>query len=166
MTERHAEKRLVYFFVLLIAMLLVTTTAFAVDYSVPINSYDSFRNAVMDNGYDIDDAHGVQCFDGVGLLWRQLGRWLDSGGTGAAKGTWSVEYARIANAGSEFELITRKEDVKRGDVVVLDGPYTEGLWSISESGHIGFADEDYDSSKKQTDVSGSELQQQGLLFSP
>ena len=102
-------------------------------YSVPIDSYDNFRNTVVGNGYDIDGAYSFQCWDLACLLWTQLGRWLSTGGTGAARGCWTA--AKDANAGDDFDLITNKADVKRGDVVVF---------GCGEYGHIGYADADYD----------------------
>ena len=85
-----------------------------------------------DHSYIVDN-NGVQnCYDGAGLLWQQLGRWLSTGGGGGAKHCWTL--ARDTNAGSDFNLVTNLTDVKRGDVVVFgNGTY----------GHIGFADADY-----------------------
>jgi surface antigen len=101
-------------------------------YSVPIGSYDDFRNAVMGRGFDIDGYYGYQCWDGAALLWQQIGRSLSTGGTGAAKGTWTVVSVRNANAGNDFELITSVNNIKRGDVIVFgNGTY----------GHIAFVDQ-------------------------
>lgn len=100
-------------------------------YSVPIDSYDAFRNTVNGNGYDCDNCYGFQCWDGACLLWMQLGRWLQTG-NGAAEGCWRLK--RGENAGDDFELITDKNQIKRGDVLVF---------SCGEFGHIGFADENY-----------------------
>lgn len=102
-------------------------------YSVPIDSYDSFRNATMGGGYDIDGYYSYQCWDFAALLWQQLGRWLSTGGGGGAKHCWTL--ARDENAGSDFELIYSVNDVQRGDIVVFGW----GEW-----GHIGYADRDYD----------------------
>lgn len=103
-------------------------------YSVPIGDYDSFRSAVIGEGFDIDDVWGYQCWDGAALLWQQLGRWLLTG-DGSARGCWVLE--KEENAGTQFDLIYNKEDVRRGDVVVFGfGTY----------GHIGYADEDYNGS--------------------
>jgi hypothetical protein len=100
-------------------------------YFVPIDSYDNFRNAVIGKSYDIDGYYGAQCWDGAALLWQQIGRSLSTGGTGAAKGCWSVQSARTANAGDNFDLITNFADLQRGDVVVFGyGTY----------GHIAFVD--------------------------
>lgn len=101
-------------------------------YFVPINSYDDFRNTVNGRAFDIDGAYGAQCWDGAALLWQQLGRSLSTGGTGAAKGTWSVAAARAANAGNDFDLITNFAALKRGDVIVF---------GYGQYGHIAFVDQ-------------------------
>ena len=96
-------------------------------YSVPISSYDAFRGAVMGNGYDIDNAYGYQCWDGVALLYQQVGRTLSTGGTGAAKGAYTP-----ANGGGDFTLIPASQ-AERGDIVVFGS-------GIGRYGHIGFLD--------------------------
>lgn len=103
-------------------------------YAVDINSYDVFRDTVNGKGYDLDGLYGGQCVDGAALLWQQLGMTLMTG-NGCAYGCWTLK--RDYNAGSQFELITDKNKVKRGDVLVL---------RMGEYGHIGFADEDYNGS--------------------
>lgn len=100
-------------------------------YPISIGSYDQFRAQVLGNGFDIDGAYGNQCWDGCALLWQQIGRTLQTG-NGCAYGCWTLK--RDANAGSNFELIANKANVKRGDVVVFQG---------GKYGHIGFADENY-----------------------
>lgn len=100
-------------------------------YPISIGSYDQFRTQVLGNGFDIDGAYGNQCWDGCALLWQQIGRTLQTG-NGCAYGCWTLK--RDANAGSNFELIANKANVKRGDVVVFQG---------GKYGHIGFADENY-----------------------
>ena len=115
---------------------LLISPAMAQNDEVPIDSYDSFRNAVLGNGYDLD-GNGYWCFDGAALLWQRLGRSLDSGGQDA-KGTWLIDWAREANAGNEFILVWDLQEVRRGDVVVIDGSAGND-WA----GHIGFADSDY-----------------------
>lgn len=103
---------------------------------VNVSSYDAFRSAVLGNGYNVDYAYGDQCYDGVAVqLFSATGRKLSTGGTGGARGCWEVTSARNYNAGSEYELIWDKTQIKRGDMVV---------WSMnSKWGHIGFADQDY-----------------------
>lgn len=85
-----------------------------------------------DHTYFADNLRQHNCWDGACLLWQQLGRWLSTGGTGAARGCWTV--SKNENAGNDFDLITNKKDVQRGDVVVF---------GFGEFGHIGYADEDY-----------------------
>lgn len=103
---------------------------------VNVDSYDAFRSAVLGNGYNVDYAYGDQCYDGAAVqLFSTTGRKLSTGGTGGARGCWEVTSARNYNAGSEYELIWDKTQIKRGDMVV---------WSMnSKWGHIGFADQDY-----------------------
>lgn len=103
---------------------------------VNVSSYDAFRSAVLGNGFNVDGAYGDQCYDGAAVqLYSTTGRKLSTGGTGAARGCWEVASARAYNAGSEYELITDKTKLRRGDMIV---------WSMnSRWGHIGFADADY-----------------------
>ena len=44
-------------------------------YSVSIDCYESFRNTVIGNGYDLDGQYSYQCWDGACLLWDELGRY-------------------------------------------------------------------------------------------
>lgn len=106
---------------------------------VNVSSYDAFRKEVNGNGYDVDGSYGNQCYDGAAvMLYSATGRKLSTGGTGAARGCWEVESARRFNVGSEFELITDKTQIKRGDML---------FWSMnSRWGHVAFADADYNGS--------------------
>lgn len=92
-------------------------------------SAKQFIDQTKGKKYDMDGAYGAQCWDYADYFWlQQVGRQLSTGGTGCARGCWSVASARNANAGKEFELITAKNKIKYGDWVVLnDGQY----------GHIG-----------------------------
>ncbi len=119
---------------------------------VNITSYDSFKTTTIGQGYNVDgnlgihndqDEHGFQCWDYGALLWGLTGDfsypYLSTNGTGYAYGIWE---ARNQNAGDTFDLITDINQVKRGDMVVLDkGRYTGDI-----SGHNAFADEDYNGS--------------------
>ena len=89
----------------------------------------SFMNATLGKRYDMDGAFGPQCWDYMDYFWLyQVGRALSTGGTNMARGCWNNTNARTANAGSQFELITNKNSLAVGDIVVLNvGPY----------GHIG-----------------------------
>ena len=126
---------------LLILIVLSSFRVFAQSFNgymaVAHESYDAFRNQVNENAYDVDNTYGAQCWDGVSLLWWNVTsnhRGFDTGGTGRAKGGWQVESARNVNAGTEFELITDKTKIKRGDILVF---------SLGDTGHVGFADQDY-----------------------
>lgn len=95
------------------------------NYSVPIGSYQEFRNAVNGNGYDIDNYYGWQCWDGAALLWQQLGRSLLTG-NGLAIGCWDLK--RDTNKGDQFDLVGDVNSLRLGDVVVM------------RPNHIGFFD--------------------------
>lgn len=107
-------------------------------YNVNISSYQAFRTEVLGNGYDIDGQYGYQCWDGVDLLYSQIGRTLSTGGTGLAYGCWTNENARAENGAEPFSIIYNLNDIKRGDIVVLN----PGL-EVGSAGHIAFADDDY-----------------------
>ena len=93
------------------------------------NSAKQFIDATLGKKYDMDGYYGAQCWDYGDFFWlKQVGRSLSTGGTGMARGCWNVASARKANAGSQFELVTNKNNLTVGDWVVLNtGPY----------GHIG-----------------------------
>lgn len=93
------------------------------------NSAKAFIDATIGKKYDMDGAFGAQCWDYGDFFWlKQVGRSLSTGGTGCARGCWTVEKARKANAGSQFQLITDKKALKVGDWVILNtGAY----------GHVG-----------------------------
>lgn len=97
--------------------------------SVPTSSPDAFRNTVIGHGYDVDGYYNDQCWDGAALFWlNAVGRSFSTGGTGAARGGW--EAARAVNAGSEFELITDRNQIRKGDWLVFGG---------TKWGHVGMA---------------------------
>ena len=96
---------------------------------VTTSSPDAFRNAVIGKGFDIDGWYGWQCWDAAALFWYSaVGRSCSTGGTGAARGCW--EAARSVNAGTEFELITDRNKIQKGDWLVFGG---------TQWGHIGMA---------------------------
>lgn len=116
---------------------------------IDITSYDSFRTdaldrAAQDLGYDVDGAYGYQCWDLAAELWMNIPEF--SGGilypqTGPllyASECWTV--SRDVNAGMSFDLVWHLEDVKRGDCIVIDSS------PVSTTGHIAFADQDYNNS--------------------
>ena len=105
--------------------------------TLPVYSYDVWRNAVNGNGYDADNSFGDQCWDLTAEFWYNVGfpqGYPTLAGTHSAYGAWDD---RVANAGDKFDLIYNKVDIKRGDVIVFN--YFPG----NAYGHIGFADEDY-----------------------
>lgn len=113
----------------------VNITADAYVYSnindVSISSYDAFRNSVYGKAFNVDGAAGAQCWDGACILWKKLGRNLQTGNDNA-RGCWT--RCKDVNAGEDFILIDNLADVKRGDVVVF---------GYGDYGHIAFADVDY-----------------------
>ena len=90
--------------------------------------------------YYADNVMHHNCWDYASLFWRNVGfptGYPQTGPNGYAYECWTV--SRIANAGTVFQLIYNKEDIKKGDVVVLDA----GRFVGDVAGHIGFANEDY-----------------------
>lgn len=92
---------------------------------------NSFRSEVINHGYDMDGYFGAQCWDGGDLFWeKQVGRRLITkpGGNGGARDCWEV--SKKYNAGTEFDLITKKEDLLPGDWLIFGG---------TQWGHIAMA---------------------------
>lgn len=113
---------------------------------VPHATYDEFRNATMGHAYDLDGyptSQPYQCWDYVDLLYEQsdVNQYLSTGGTGNVKGCWQVPSARALNGSGHFTAIEGVTNIKRGDIIVFD---QYGSW-YGSTGHIGFADEDYNS---------------------
>lgn len=103
--------------------------------SVPHDTYDQFKNATINNGWNVDYMYGNQCFDLVSLCYWQYGDTLYTGPQGRAKECWTVSRAR--NEQPPFYAVYGKDTIKRGDIIVIDGT------SAYPTGHICFADEDY-----------------------
>lgn len=105
--------------------------------TVPHLTYDEFKNYALTHGVNVDFTWGNQCWDICALLWYQYGLRLETG-NGYAYGCWTLR--RNQNARGPFTQIANIRDVKRGDVIVFNrnGSYY--------TGHIGFADEDYNGS--------------------
>lgn len=106
---------------------------------VPHDTYNAFRSYCLSHGVDVDYLYNNQCVDTPKLLWYQYGLSLQTG-NGYAYGCWTLR--RNQNARPPFTQVTRLQDVKRGDVVVINqhGSYY--------TGHICFADEDYQGGNK------------------
>lgn len=101
---------------------------------VPHNTYNEYRSFCLTHGINVDYSWGNQCYDSCALLWFQYGLTLQTG-NGLAYGCWTLR--RYQNALPPFTMITRVEDIKRGDIIVFNH---HGSFS---TGHIAFADEDY-----------------------
>ena len=113
---------------------------------ININSYDAFRTDALNRagqglGYDVDNYLGYQCWDLAAELWMHIAEfedgnlWPKTGSHLYASEIWTE--SRTQNAGSSFTLIYNLSDVKRGDAIVI------GSSPISATGHIAFADENY-----------------------
>jgi len=88
-------------------------------------------NITGDHLYFGDNVQHHNCWDYADAFWRaQVNRRLETG-NGMAWGTWGLQ--RVHNAGTEFELIYKWSDVKKGDWVV---------WGNNDTGHIAMALED------------------------
>lgn len=93
------------------------------------NTTAGFLGATIGKSYDMDGAFGRTCWDYADYFWlNQVGRQLDTGGTGQARGCWTVAAARKRNAGTDFDLITNKNDLREGDWVITNG---------GKYGHVG-----------------------------
>lgn len=104
---------------------------------VPHDTYSNWRTATLGNGYNVDYAYGNQCWDLPALLYFQYGLTLVTrpGGNGTAADCWNV--SRQTNSQAPFISLTGKENVRRGDILVWNSN------EYSTTGHIAFADEDY-----------------------
>ena len=113
--------------------------------NLPIDTYANWKNAVAGNGYDADGYYGDQCWDLCAEFWWNIGFSVGYPLTGPnhyAEECWNVNRNNnIAYGGVVyFDLIYNLNDVKQGDVIVFNGT------TSYPTGHIGFADEDYDGS--------------------
>lgn len=93
------------------------------------NTAQGLLDETINKSYDMDGMYGKQCWDYGDFFWlKQVSRELSTGGTGQARGCWTKLAARRANAGSDFDLITNKNDLQVGDWVIFNcGTY----------GHVG-----------------------------
>lgn len=93
-----------------------------------ISSPITFKNATLGSCIDMDSKYGAQCVDLAAVFHKQYtGRWLDTCGTGAARGLWDC---RFKNAGDDYELITDVTQIQAGDWLIFNG----GTY-----GHVGMA---------------------------
>lgn len=97
------------------------------------NTAAGFMGATINKSYDMDGMFGKTCWDYADYYWlNQVGRALDTGGTGQARGCWTVAAARKRNAGTNFDLITNKNDLCEGDWIITNG---------GKYGHVGIVKE-------------------------
>lgn len=104
---------------------------------VPHLTYDEWRSYALTHGVNVDWTWGNQCWDVCALLWYQYGLRLQTG-NGYAYGCWTL--MRDVNARGPFKQISNIWEVKRGDCVVFNRA------GSFYTGHIAFADEDYNGS--------------------
>ena len=95
---------------------------FAIDISSPWTVVDALEGQCVYLG----NPYGSQCVNTANLIAEnQVGYWLSTCGTGAARGIWEcAEY----NARGGYELITNPQDLRPGDIFVTWG---------GEYGHTG-----------------------------
>lgn len=111
---------------------------------IPHETYLAWRGATLNNSYDVDNfpvGQPYQCWDFTAEFWNNVGFPTNYPLTGGndAKGVWTERLNNISYNGVQyFDLITTKEGIKQGDVIV----FNPSGW-IGETGHIAFADEDY-----------------------
>lgn len=93
------------------------------------NTAAGFIGATINKSYDMDGMYGKTCWDYADYFWlNQVGRALDTGGTGQARGCWTVAAARKRNAGTNFDIVTNKKDLREGDWIITNG---------GKYGHVG-----------------------------
>lgn len=102
------------------------------------DTYDHWREYALTHGVNVDFRFGNQCWDICCLLWIQYGLWLYTGPYGYAYECYG--FSRDRNAKMPFIKVERKVDIKKGDCVVFSPS------GLNYSGHIAFADEDYNGS--------------------
>lgn len=109
------------------------TTPTGSDFVRGTNTYPTFQSWVskypVGSAIDTDGAWGAQCWDYANAFWlAQVNRRLETGPNHTAAECWT--YSRTVNAGSDFDLITDWNQIKKGDWIV---------WTGGAYGHIGMA---------------------------
>ena len=106
------------------------------------DTYDHWRTYALSHGVNVDFSWGNQCYDICALLWRQYGLTLETG-NGYAYGCYALRRNQNAvfpfiKVGEDSQsAMTRKKLIKRGDCLVFAPS------GLNYTGHICFADEDY-----------------------
>lgn len=112
------------------------------------DTYDHWRKYCLTHGINVDFRFGNQCVDSPALLWYQYGLRLATGPFGYAYECYAVSRDRNAvfpfsKVGTDDQsAMERKKLIKRGDCLVF---FASGL---NYTGHICFADEDYNGTDK------------------
>lgn len=105
--------------------------------NIPHDTFLQWIANTYGHAYDLDGSFGAQCWDYASLFWRNVG--FAAGypltGNGYAYGCWTIK--REENASDTFWLITNKEDIKQGDILVFNATVD------NVAGHITFAATNY-----------------------
>lgn len=110
-----------------------------------VNQYDTYnhwRDFCLTHGINVDFSFGNQCWDSPALLWYQYGLRLETG-NGLAYGCYALRRNQNAvfpfiKVGDDSQsAMSRKKLIKRGDCLVFAPS------GLNYTGHICFADEDY-----------------------
>lgn len=110
-------------------------------FNIPIESFEVFKNYVNGKAFDWDSQYGAQCWDGLQILWDEVGMFLSTAGTHHVYGCWN-ESVRASNAGTEFDLVYNLSEVKTGDIMIFN--HNQG--GFGDDGHGGYACGDYNGS--------------------
>lgn len=105
---------------------------------IPHGTYAIWKTNTLGHEYDLDGSYGCQCWDYASLFWRNVGfpaGYPLTGSNHYAYECWTQN--KELNAGTTFDLITSKENILTGDIIVMNGT------TSNPAGHITFADEDY-----------------------
>lgn len=108
--------------------------------TLPTTTYNDWRSATINNYFDADQAYQYQCWDLVAEFYWNIGfptGYPLTGPNGYAYECWSV--SRNSNVGHGISLVYDITTIKRGDIIVINQT------AQIPTGHIGFADEDYNS---------------------
>lgn len=112
---------------------------------VPHGTYEIWKSDTIGNEYDLDGNYGCQCWDYASLFWRNIGfpaGYPLTGNLHYASECWTASRDQNSsyNGSTYFNQINSISSVKKGDVLVFNGT------NANPTGHITFADEDYDGS--------------------
>ena len=90
----------------------------------PTETFEAFMNYTIGQCWNVDGYAGSQCWDLMSLHsmnYTKDKRVFSTCGTGAAKGMWNC---RDVNAGEEYDQVSDKTIIKKGDIVVTG----DGVW--------------------------------------